>query len=223
MLKAIVLACCLAAVSHGDADAEAKAQFGGYPFPGGYQGGYPITPYHQPQPSHGAVHETGLDASSEANQRILWGQLFNLVYKKSTVFVTSSFIFTCTQSTTACAAGRRRRAVLSDLLEEEQFEEKISPSAVAAIEPTASVDSIRESREADPQFYYNPHYTAGLDGSYPVSDDLNRQIGGAIPGANLIFKGRTIYFTSVVIVISTFTSIPACSVSGTLAQCPALG
>lgn len=126
MLKLFVLACCLVAVSQGEAEAE--AQFG-FPY---YSGGYP---YHAPQqhpqtPAVPANLAGSLGHNNEASQRILWGQLFNLMYKKSTIFVTSSFVFTCSQSTTACA-GRRRRAVLSDLLENEQFEE-ITPSQVHA-------------------------------------------------------------------------------------------
>ncbi|XP_057371200.1 uncharacterized protein LOC130692140 [Daphnia carinata] len=145
----------------------------------------------------------------------------------TTVTFTSTSTTTCTQSiATAC---RKRRGVLYDGDEEEQF--PIVPTAVETVEPTQVAS--RDVRAADPQLLFvAPQYAYQLQsGSQsgpfnyrPVAVPFYGSHAQPVAGQRLFFtqiqSAFTVTTTSTVFTVTTSTSVPTCSVAGTIAQCP---
>ncbi|XP_046650370.1 uncharacterized protein LOC124341343 [Daphnia pulicaria] len=145
----------------------------------------------------------------------------------TTTTTTSTSTVTCTKSTAACG-GRRRRELLFAGEEEEQF--PIVPTAVKGVEPTQL--SSRDARAADPQqvyvvppqFAYQPQ-SGFQSGPYNYHPVVLPFYGSQYQPAQRLFFNQiqsalTVTKTSTVFAITTSTSTPACSVAGTIPQCP---
>ncbi|XP_046438189.1 uncharacterized protein LOC124189760 isoform X1 [Daphnia pulex] len=152
----------------------------------------------------------------------------------TTTTTTLTSTVTCTSSIgTACAAGRRRRGILFDGEEEQQFP-FIAPSEVEGVEPTQV--SSREARAADPQlilvspqFAYQPQSGFYSDSyqyrpvALPFYAPRNQQpavIDDQRFLLNSLQSAITVTVTSTAFAITTSTLNPTCSVAGTIAQCP---
>ncbi|XP_046438195.1 uncharacterized protein LOC124189760 isoform X2 [Daphnia pulex] len=149
----------------------------------------------------------------------------------TTTTTTLTSTVTCTSSIgTACAAGRRRRGILFDGEEEQQFP-FIAPSEVEGVEPTPV--SSRDARAADPQLFvvspqlaYQPQSTfrSGTFNYRPVAVPYYGTHGQPVADERLFFtqiqSALTVTKTATAFAIFTSTSTPACSAAGTIAQCP---
>ncbi|KAI9564677.1 hypothetical protein GHT06_008418 [Daphnia sinensis] len=146
----------------------------------------------------------------------------------TTTTLTSTSTATCTKST-ATACVRKRRGILYDGEEDEQF--PIVPSTVEGVEATQV--SAREVRAADPQLLamapplaYQPQ-SAFRSGSFnyrPVVVPFFGSHGQPVADERLFFtqiqSALTVTKTSTVFTVVTSTSTPTCSKTGTIAQCP---
>lgn len=166
--------------------------------------------------------------------RWLWSSLRRT--STVTTTTTSTSTTTCTVSTSVACSGRRRRWV-----EWPEDEETIAPSAVEKIEttPEADMTSVRQSREADPQYLvaaapYPPAFQQfgyalqpTFDGQYQYTNpEVPYYYFGGYPyGAQQIPDfarwGWSTTTTTTVTTTSTTTvrSTPTCSTTGTLSQC----
>ncbi|EFX88953.1 hypothetical protein DAPPUDRAFT_233993 [Daphnia pulex] len=147
----------------------------------------------------------------------------------TTTTSTSTSTVTCTKSTATACTGRRRRGLLFDGEEDEQF--PIVPTAVEGVEPTQA--SSRDARAADPQLFivspqlaYQPQSTfrSGTFNYRPVAVPFYGTHGQPVADERLFFtqiqSALTVTKTATAFAIFTSTSTPACSAAGTIAQCP---
>ncbi|XP_032777171.2 uncharacterized protein LOC116916097 [Daphnia magna] len=146
----------------------------------------------------------------------------------TTTTLTSTSTATCTKSVaTACA--RKRRGLLYDGEEEEQF--PIVPTAVEGVEPTQV--SGRDVRAANPQllfvapqYAYQPQsgYQSGPFNYRPVVVPFYGSHVQPVAGQRLFFNqiqsALTVTRTSTVFTVTTSTSVPDCSKTGSIPQCP---
>uniref|UniRef100_A0A0P6EZS4 Uncharacterized protein n=1 Tax=Daphnia magna TaxID=35525 RepID=A0A0P6EZS4_9CRUS len=151
-----------------------------------------------------------------------------LLLPTTTLTSTSTSTATCTKSV-ATACTRKRRGLLYDGEEEQQF--PIVPSTVEGVETTQV--SAREARAADPQLLamasplaYQPQ-SAFRSGSFnyrPVVVPYFGSHGQPVADERLFFtqiqSALTVTRTSTVFTVTTSTSTPDCSKTGTFPQCP---
>ncbi|XP_046447730.1 uncharacterized protein LOC124196617 [Daphnia pulex] len=162
----------------------------------------------------------------------------------TTTVSTSTSTVTCTKAYTGTTNCRRRRGLLHDDEDEEQF--PIAPSAVQGVEATQLPN--REARAADPQVfvvspfgylpqdvnsgfynglynyrpavpmpYYDPAYAQPVAGNRIF---LSTILQAALPA--FLKQTSTVTVTSVTFTVSTSTSVPTCKpATNTLPTCPA--